>query len=108
MKHKSYDGLPLTSHKQANVRKYAFLSNLTVLKHENRAKHQYNERYFCVYLHSKALFCMQPYNYTTKVFESHQRKIKWQIWYLLDNPHHPVNYIFAQAPPRPAYEKNFF
>ena len=86
MKHKSYGGRTSTSRKQANVRKYAFLSNLTVLKHENRAKHQYNERYFCVYLRYKALFCMQPYNYTTKVFESHQRKIKWQIWYLLDNP----------------------
>jgi len=51
---------------------------------------------------------MQPYNYTTKVFESHQRKIKWEIWYLLVIPDEWGNYVFAQAPPRPAYEKNFF
>ena len=72
------------------------------------AKHQYNERYFCVYLRYKALFCMQPYNYTTKAFESHQRKIKWQIWYLLVNPHNPVHYVDAPMQPRPNPVKNFF
>jgi len=90
------------------MRKYAVLSNLMVFKIQKRAKHQCNERYFCVYLRYKALFCMQPYNYTTKVFESHQRKIKWKIMHMLVIPDEWGNYIFAQALPRPAYEKNFF